>query len=79
MGPPVGTQFPPLQHRLGLGGDCGVQVNPGAHAPVESQRQPWLPTMHVAATPSVPELLPELVLELPEPVELPEPPELLPK
>src|SRR5215471_4447985 len=54
MGPPVGAQFAPLQHRLGLGGDCGVQVNPGAHAPVESQRQPWLPAMHVEPTPSVP-------------------------
>ena len=78
MGPPVGVQFDPLQHRGGLGAGCGVQVNPGAQPPVESQRQPWLPTMHVELTPSVPELVPE-PLELVEPPEPPpEPPELLP-
>ena len=48
-------QFPPLQHREGLGAGCGVHVNPGPHPPVLSQRQPWLPTMHVEATPSLPE------------------------
>ena len=57
-------QFPPLQHREGLGAGCGVHVNPGAQPPVLSQRQPWLPTMHVEATPSLP----------PEPPSLPEPP-----
>jgi hypothetical protein len=62
MGPPVGVQFPPLQHKAGLGAVCGVHTKPGAHPPVVSQRQPWLPTMHVEATPSVPEppSLPEL-------------------
>jgi hypothetical protein len=83
MGPPVGVQFGPLQHRGGLGADCGVQVNPEAHPPVESQRQPWLPTMHVELTPSVPEPVPEplepveppeLPLELLPPVKLPVPP-----
>ena len=80
MGPPAGAQFDPLQQRLGLGGVCGVHVNPGAHPPVESQRQPWVPTMHVELTPSVPELAPPLELEELSP-ELPleDPPPSLPR
>jgi hypothetical protein len=60
--PPDGpVQFDPLQHR-GAPPCCGVHVDPGAHCPRESQRQPWLPTMQVAATPPPgPPLLPPLV------------------
>jgi len=52
---PVPAQLDPLQQR---GGPpfCGAHVNPGVHCPRESHRQPWLPTMQVAATPP-PELL----------------------
>jgi hypothetical protein len=39
-----------LQQRLGFGAVCGVQVNPGAQAPVESQRQPRAPATHVEVT-----------------------------
>src|SRR5262245_2849928 len=49
--PPVGEQSDPLQQTSGSGGVCGVQVSPGAQPPVESQRQPWLPTMHVVGAP----------------------------
>src|SRR5438094_952270 len=50
-GPPEGEQSDPLQQRFGRGGVCGVHVWPGAQLPVESQRQPWLPTMHVVGAP----------------------------
>jgi hypothetical protein len=77
MAPPEGVQFEPLQQRLGLGEDWGVHVSPVLHAPVVSQRQPRVPTMHVEATPVPEPLLPEL--EAPEePPELDNPPELLP-
>jgi hypothetical protein len=46
------VQLDPMQHRFGLGAVWGVHVRPGAHAPVESQRQPWVPTMHVDVTPT---------------------------
>jgi hypothetical protein len=49
--PPVGVQSEPLQQRLGRGDVWGVHVRPGAQPPVESQRQPWVPTMHVVGAP----------------------------
>ena len=49
--PPAEVQFVPLQQRLGCGWVCGVHVRPGAQPPPESQRHPWLPTMHVVGTP----------------------------
>jgi hypothetical protein len=85
MLPPEGVQFDPLQQRLGRGEACGVHVRPVAQAPVVSQRQPWVPTMHVvgapeAELPPVPELLPVPELPLPElaPLE-PDVPELEPE
>jgi hypothetical protein len=84
MLPPEPPQFAPLQQTLGPC-DWGVHARPGAQPPVESQRQPWLPTRHVDGTvPDVPapelvdpeeapELAPELPPELP-----PEPPPELP-
>jgi hypothetical protein len=53
---PVVVQSLPVQQRLGPGEGCGVHVRPGAQLPVESQRQPCVPTMHVAVTPSPPEV-----------------------
>jgi hypothetical protein len=70
--PPEGEQFVPLQQRLGCGAVCGAHVRLGAQPPVESQRQPWLPTIHVEGTPA-----PELAL-LPEPDSPELPPEPLP-
>src|ERR1051326_8805561 len=49
--PPVGVQSDPLQQRLGRGDGCGVHIRPGSQPPVEAQRQPWLPTMHVVGAP----------------------------
>jgi hypothetical protein len=50
---PIGAvQFDPEQQRLGSGAVCGVHARPGAHAPVESQRHPCVPTMHVDVTPT---------------------------
>ena len=52
-----------------------MQVRPGAHAPVVSQKQPWFPTRHVDDAPMPP------VEPAPEDPELPEldaPPEPLP-
>jgi hypothetical protein len=60
MLPPEGAQFEPLQQRLGRGGVWGVHVRLGAQLPVESQRQPWVPTMHVVGAPE-----PEFVLPPP--------------
>ena len=90
MGPPVGVQSEPLQQRFGRGAVWGAQVSPEAQLPVVSHRQPWVPTMHVEATPSAPpppsELAPELPLPLddvvkelppsalPPPSSVPEPP-----
>src|ERR1041385_7299106 len=51
-GPPEDAQFDPLQQRFGRGGGWGVHVRPGAQPPVESQRQPWVPTMHVVGAPA---------------------------
>ena len=51
MLPPGEVQFDPLQQRLGSGGVWGVHVRPGAQLPLESQRQPWLPMMHVVGAP----------------------------
>jgi hypothetical protein len=63
--PAPGVQFEPLQQRF-ADAPCGVQVRPGAQPPVVSQRQPCVPTMHVAVTPpdDVPPLEPELAPEL---------------
>jgi hypothetical protein len=72
MGPPVGAQLEPLQQTLGAGAGCAVHVRPGAHAPVVSQKQPWVPTMHVDAAPMPPPVEPE------DP-EDPDEPELLPE
>jgi hypothetical protein len=68
IGPPEGAQFDPLQQRFGWGAVWGVHVSPVPHPPVESQRHPRVPTMHVEEAPmpeplpepDVPELLPEL-------------------
>src|SRR5437868_13875290 len=49
--PPEDEQSAPLQQRFGRGDICGVHVRGGAQPPVESQRQPWLPTMHVVGAP----------------------------
>src|SRR3954463_6244827 len=49
--PPVDVQSDPLQQRFGSGDACGVHVRSGAQPPVESQRQPWVPTMHVVGAP----------------------------
>jgi hypothetical protein len=49
--PPEDEQSEPLQQSGGRGDACGVHVRPGAQPPVESQRQPWLPTMHVVGAP----------------------------
>src|SRR5579859_207535 len=58
MVPPADAQFDPLQQRLGWGEGCVVHVRPGAQPPVESQRQPWLPTMHVVGAPEPAFVLP---------------------
>src|SRR6266853_3122380 len=49
--PPTDVQSDPLQQRFGRGEVCGVHVKPGAQPPSVSQRQPWLPTMHVVGAP----------------------------
>src|SRR5512140_2080826 len=49
--PPEDEQSGPLQQRFGLGDIWGVHVRPGSQPPVESQRQPWVPTMHVVGAP----------------------------
>src|SRR3989442_161759 len=49
--PPEDAQFDPLQQRFGRGWGWGVHVRLGAQPPVESQRQPWVPTMHVVGAP----------------------------
>ena len=49
--PLVDVQSDPVQQRFGTGDGCGVHVRLGAQPPVESQRQPWLPTMHVVGAP----------------------------
>src|SRR5215470_6910309 len=64
-GPPEDAQFDPLQQRFGRGGGWGVHVRPGAQPPVESQRQPWVPTMQVVGAPEpafVPPSLPSAEL-----------------
>ena len=48
---PVPVQSAPLQQRGGPPFDCGVHLNPGAHCPRASQRQPLPPTIQVDATP----------------------------
>src|SRR5579883_2633682 len=55
--PPVDVQFEPLQQRFGRGAGCGVHVRLAAQPPVESQRHPCVPTMHVVGAPE-PELVP---------------------
>jgi hypothetical protein len=45
------VQSVPLQHRLGCWFASGVQKRPGAHLPVESQRQPLVPAMQVDERP----------------------------
>src|SRR5262245_62408955 len=50
--PPVDVQSDPLQQRSGRGDGCGVHIRPGAHIPTESQRQPWVPTIHVVGAPA---------------------------
>ncbi len=69
IGPPTGVQLEPVQQTLGAGAGWGVHVRPGAHAPVVSQKQPWVPTMHVDFAPMLPPAEPED----------PEDPELLPE
>src|SRR5215470_11304199 len=49
--PPEDEQSDPLQQRSGRGWVWGVHVRLGAQPPVESHRQPWLPTMHVVGAP----------------------------
>src|ERR1051325_9830596 len=68
-GPPEDAQFDPLQQRFGRGGGWGVHVRPGAQPPVESQRQPWVPTMHVVGAPEALVLpsLPPVLASLPPP------------
>jgi hypothetical protein len=63
MLPPVSAQLVPMQQRFGRGRVCGEHVKPGAHDPVESQRHPWVPTMHVPGEPvaGLPLLLPLLL------------------
>ena len=72
IGPPIGAQAEPVQQTLGAGAGWGVHVRPGAHAPVVSQKQPWVPTMHVDVAPMPPPPEPEE----PEDPEDPEDPEL---
>jgi hypothetical protein len=75
--PPEGAQSEPLQQTLDEP-PWAVHVSPGAHAPVESQRHPRDPTMHVEVT-VPPELVPPELFP-PEPLpELDDPPELAPK
>jgi hypothetical protein len=69
IGPPTGAQLEPVQQTLGAGAGWAVHVRPGAHAPVVSQKQPCVPTMHVDFAPMPPP---------PEP-EDPEDPALLPE
>src|SRR5690349_13393264 len=49
--PELEEQFDPLQQTFGRGAVWGVHVRPGAQPPLESQRQPWVPTMHVVGVP----------------------------
>src|SRR5260221_8433757 len=49
--PPTDVQSDPLQQRFGRGEVWGVHVRPGSQPPSVSQRQPWLPTMHVVGAP----------------------------
>jgi hypothetical protein len=72
IGPPTGAQLEPVQQTLGAGAGWAVHLRPGAHAPVVSQKQPWVPTMQVDAAPMLP-------LAEPEDPEDPESPELLPE
>src|SRR5690349_8994686 len=69
IGPPEDAQFDPLQQRFGRGGVWGVHVRLGAQPPVESQRQPWLPAMHVVGAPEAAPGPPSLPPEPPEPPE----------
>jgi hypothetical protein len=73
------AQFEPAQQTLGCEA-CGVHVRPGAQPPVESQRQPCVPTMHVEVIPLPLEPLLVAVDEPPdepvEPVDVGEVPEL---
>src|SRR5262245_47820259 len=73
-GPPADAQFDPLQQRFGRGGGWGVHVRPGAQPPMESQRQPWVPTMHVVGAPEPAFVPPSLPPEPPEPPAPPLPP-----
>src|SRR5215472_3347289 len=63
MLPPLVAQFEPLQQRLGSGGLWGVHVRPGAQLPLESQRQPWVPMMHVVGAPEPTFMPPSLPTE----------------
>src|SRR5678810_315253 len=49
--PPADVQSDPSQQRSGRGDVWGVHVRPGSQPPVESQRQPRVPTMHVVGAP----------------------------
>src|SRR5690348_17061338 len=77
MVPLVDAQSDPLQQRLGAGAVCGVHVRPGAHPPVESQRQPFMPTMQVVGAPP-PALPPPSAFPFVKPESLVLPPSLPP-
>jgi hypothetical protein len=76
--PPEPVQLDPLQQRLGCGAVWGVHVRLGAQPPVESQRHPWVPTMHVeplpAPEPAITELPPAPLEPLLPPGDRPPPP-----
>jgi hypothetical protein len=69
MLPPMDAQFEPLQQRLGRGAVWVVHVRLGAQLPLESQRHPWVPTMHVVGAPEAgfPTTPPSLLPLLPSP------------
>src|SRR5450432_582412 len=73
MVPLVEAQSDPLQQRLGLGAVCGAHVRPGAQPPLESQRQPCMPTMHVVGAPE-PAFGPPSLFPMTKPESLPFPP-----
>lgn len=49
--PPVGVQSDPSQQTFGCGEGWGVHIRGGSQPPVESQRQPFDPTMQVVGEP----------------------------
>jgi hypothetical protein len=78
IAPPDGVQFEPLQQRLGRGAVWGVHVRLGAQPPVESQRQPWVPTMQVVGAPAAEPVPPSFVPPSPFPNEEPPSPTMPP-